>query len=365
MLLFSRLLFLTSALRPARARCGAIREATPPPCFPPLLPLPGPALPLVCSFSLVLPCPPSQAPVSLALCLPVSVFPLPPRSTLRGAIRVASLPLSLHLSAPWCLGPWASGTHVALHPPVAFSPLRPPCPPLPPCPLPPLTLCRTLCRQVARMSQARTWPLSSTPSGWLAPRCGRPPLPRPRKCRRRGGATLGGALPKLRILCPKTALFCPKRPRNPLKTAKRRQTVPILHVRLVCPVTKSPLLPSNSTLCRRNGSKMAKNGLNVRYLCQTGPKRRTGRILGYPAQIRIPRAPSPTATPHFLRFPNLRITPTRRLDPRTSGHLVEPEGSTARARLGPTVGPPWSPGRKKDFFSNLFLDHLGCSNKWF
>ena len=59
--LFSRLLFLISAPRPARARCGAIREATLPPCSPPLLPLPGPALPLVCSFSLVLPCSPSRA----------------------------------------------------------------------------------------------------------------------------------------------------------------------------------------------------------------------------------------------------------------------------------------------------------------
>ena len=48
-----------------------------------------------------------------------------------------------------------------------------------PCPLPPLTLCRKLCRQVARMSQARTWPLSSAPSGWLAPRCSLPPLPQP------------------------------------------------------------------------------------------------------------------------------------------------------------------------------------------
>ena len=52
-----------------------------------------------------------------------------------------------------------------------------PAPPSPPCPLHPLSLRRTLCRQVARMSQARTWPLSSAPSGWLAPRCGRPPLP--------------------------------------------------------------------------------------------------------------------------------------------------------------------------------------------
>ena len=131
MLLFSRLLLLTSALWPARARCGAIREATLPPCSPPPLPLPGPALPLVCPFSLVLPCPPSQAPVFLALCLPVSVFPLPPRHTLCGAIRVASLPLSLHLSALRCPGPLASDTHVALHPPVAFFPSMPALPPPP------------------------------------------------------------------------------------------------------------------------------------------------------------------------------------------------------------------------------------------
>ena len=67
--------------------------------------------------------------------------------------------------------------------------------------------------------------------------------------------------PKLRILCPKTAFFGPKRPRNPLKTAKRRETVRTLRVCLDCPVTKSPFLPSSSTICPRNGPKMAKNGL--------------------------------------------------------------------------------------------------------
>ena len=57
--------------------------------------------------------------------------------------------------------------------------------------------------------------------------------------------------------------------------------------------------------------------------------------------------------------------PTRRLDPRTSGHLVQPEGRLAHAQWGPAVGPPGSPGRKKSFFPKLFLDHLGCSNKCF
>ena len=42
-------------------------------------------------------------------------------------------------------------------------------------------------------------------------------------------------------------------------------------------------------------------------MCTNTPKPRTDRILGYVAQIRIPRAPSPPANPHFLWFPSLRI----------------------------------------------------------
>ena len=129
---------------------------------------PGLVLPPVCSLSLVLPCPPSQVPWSLALCLSVPVLPLPPRHTLSGAIREGLLPLPLHLAAPWCPGPWACGTHIALHPPAAFVPLLPLCLPLPSLPFSLFTvrrsLRRTLCRQVASMSQARIWPLPPCPA---------------------------------------------------------------------------------------------------------------------------------------------------------------------------------------------------------
>ena len=179
---------------------------------------------------------------------------------------------------------------------------------------------------------------------------------------RGGGATSGGALPKLRNLCPKTAFFGPKRPRNPVKTAKRRATVSTLHVCLDCPMTKSPFLPSNSTICPRTAQMWLKMAQIARSLRQTAPKPRTGRILGYVAQNQIPRAPSPPATPHFLWFPSLRFAQLC-LDPCTTGQSVELEGSPAHARWGPMVGPPGSPGRKKSFFSKLFLDHLGCSNK--
>ena len=214
--LFSRLLFLTSAARPARARCGAIREASLPPCSPPLLPFPGRALPLVCAFSLVLPCPPSQAPGSLALCLRVPLLPLPRQHSDRGAIREARLPLPLHLAAPWRPGPWACGMHVALHLPAAFVPLRPPCLPLPPLffslSTPRRTLRRTLCWQVARVSQARTWPSlhdtaqDTAPSGvdcLVAARRGAPPCPVPP---RTAGGSLGCGAPF--CSCPTFALSC-------------------------------------------------------------------------------------------------------------------------------------------------------------
>ena len=45
------------------------------------------------------------------------------------------------------------------------------------------------------------------------------------------------------------------------------------------------------------------------------------------------------------------------------GQVVEPQGSPARARRGPTVGPPRSPGRKDLISSKMFLDHLGCTDK--
>ena len=171
---------------------------------------------------------------------------------------------------------------------------------------------------------------------------------------------------------PKTAHFVPQNsliwPETASKLSQNRQMTGnslYIHVRLDCPVTKSTLVPPMSTICPRNGPKVAKNGPNVRCLSQRGPKPRTGRILGYVAQNQIPKAPSPPATPQFLLFSKPQNHPTRRLEPRTSGHLVQREGSLAGAPLGPTVGPPGSPGRKKRFFSKLFLDHWGCSKQCF
>ena len=53
--------------------------------------------------------------------------------------------------------------------------------------------------------------------------------------------------------------------------------------------------------------KKAPKSPKICAMCISTPKPRTGRILGYVAQKRIPRAPSPPAIPHFLWFPSLRI----------------------------------------------------------
>ena len=198
-------LLCPSALRPTRAQCGAIRVAALPLC-PLSLPWPlGPVLPPVCSPSLDLTCPPSQVPWSLALGVSVPVLPLPSRHTLRGAIREAPLPLPLHLAV--------------LRRPGSVRSLRPSTPahfPLPPLPSSLSTLRRTLrktlCRQVARMSQARTWPSlydstqDTAPMGvvcFAAARRGAPPCPVPP---RTAGGSLGCGAPL--CFCPTLAPSC-------------------------------------------------------------------------------------------------------------------------------------------------------------
>ena len=93
---------LPSALQPARARCGAICEATLPLRSPSPFRLPGPVL-----SSLTLPCPSSRATGSLAFCLSVPVLPLSPlactvQSNVRGNPPTPSIPFCPPVS--WTLG---------------------------------------------------------------------------------------------------------------------------------------------------------------------------------------------------------------------------------------------------------------------
>ena len=178
------------------------------------------------------------------------------------------------------------------------------------------------------------------------------------------GAKSGGALPKLRMLCPKIAFFGPKWPRNPVKTAKRSETVATPHVRLDFNVSKSPLVPFNSTICPRNGPKRRQKAPKSAQCAPT--PRNQARAVSWATWLKSEFRghlvhPQP---PTFCRF-HPSESPNETPRPPYHGHLVEPEGSSARARRGPTVGPPESPGRKKSFFPKLIPHHLGCSNKCF
>ena len=78
---------------------------------------------------------------------------------------------------------------------------------------------------------------------------------------------------------PKQPFFVQNSPQNPGKTPKRREKVPTLHVRLDFTVSKSPLVPFNSTICPRNGPKGAKKPQKLRNVHQP-PETKHGPYLG-------------------------------------------------------------------------------------
>ena len=72
-------------------------------------------------------------------------------------------------------------------------------------------------------------------------------------------------------------------------------------------VSKSPLVPFNSTICPRNGPKRRQKAPKSAP-CALTPRNQAWAVSwAMWLKIRIPRAPSPPATPHFLWFPTLRI----------------------------------------------------------
>ena len=99
-------------------------------------------------------------------------------------------------------------------------------------------------------------------------------------------------------------------------------------------------------------------------MCTNTPKPRTGRILGYVAQKRIPRAPSPPATPHFLWFPSLRIA---QRDPQTPVPVVTwcSRRAGQPTQLGANGGSTRVPGAKKITFSKVVPRPLGMPKQVF
>ena len=166
------------------------------------------------------------------------------------------------------------------------------------------------------------------------------------------------------VLGQKQAFFAQNSPKNPGETPKRRDTVSTLHVRLDFTVSKSSLVPSDSTICPRNGPKRRQKAPKTCAMRTNTPKPSTGRILGYVAQIRIPRAPSPPASPHFLWFPSIRIAPRATQTP-YQWSLGGAGGQPGPRTVGANGGSTRVPGAKKIIFSKVVPRPLGMLKQVF
>ena len=181
---------------------------------------------------------------------------------------------------------------------------------------------------------------------------------------RGGGGKLGGALPKVCIFCPKSAFFGPKRPRNRVKTAKGRETLRTLHVRLDFLVTSRPLLPSTSVICPRkkppNGQKCPK----LRSTYVTLPQNQE-RAVSWATWLKT-KFRGHLVHPQPLNFCRFQASQSRNEVPRPPYQWPRggARGQPGLRTVGANGGSTRVPGAgKKRFFPKLFLDHLGCSNK--
>ena len=179
---------------------------------------------------------------------------------------------------------------------------------------------------------------------------------------RGGGAKSGGALPNLRSFGPKTAFFGPKQPPNPGKTPKRRETAAALHVRLDFTVSKSTLVPFNSTICPRNGPKRRQKAPKTAP-CAPAPQNQERAVSWatwlkneFRGHLVLPQPPT------FYGF-QASESPDETRRPPYQWSLGAAGGPASPRTVGATRGSTRSLGRKKSFFPKLFLHHLGCSNK--
>ena len=181
---------------------------------------------------------------------------------------------------------------------------------------------------------------------------------------RGGGAKSGGALPNLRSFGPKTAIFRPKQPQNPGTTPKRRETVATQHVRLDFTVSKSSLVPSNSTICPRKGPKRRQKAPKSAQCAPT--PRNQARAVSWATWLKIRFRghlvhPQP---PTFFGF-QASESPNETPRPPNQWSLGGAGGQPGPRTAGANGGSTRVPGAKKSFFPKLFLDHLGCSNMCF
>ena len=166
------------------------------------------------------------------------------------------------------------------------------------------------------------------------------------------------------------ACCAPKQPflaqNGPQTRAKRpNEGKPLIHYTcgLTSPCQRALYWPSTPRYVRETAQKGAKKPQNLPNVHQH-PETKHGPYLGLRASKSDSEGTYSTRNPPLFVVSKRQIRPTRRLDPRTSGHLVEPEGSPSRARRGPTVGPPGSRG-DENYFSKVDPRPLGMLKQVF
>ena len=94
------------------------------------------------------------------------------------------------------------------------------------------------------------------------------------------GRQVGRCPPKTAHFVPQNSLFWPTTAPMPNQNGQTRPTVPTLHVRLDCPVTKSPFLPFRSTICPRNSPKNGQKWPKCALFVLNRPETKNGAYLG-------------------------------------------------------------------------------------
>ena len=99
-------------------------------------------------------------------------------------------------------------------------------------------------------------------------------------------------------------------------------------------------------------------------MCTSTPKPRTGRILGYVAQKRIPMAASPAGTPTFYGF-QASESPNETVGPPYQWSLGAAGGPASPRTVGANGGSTRVPRAKKKIFSKVVPGPLGMLKQVF
>ena len=136
-----------------------------------------------------------------------------------------------------------------------------------------------------------------------------------------------------------------------------------LHVQLHFLVTKGRLVPSNSTICPRNGPKRRQKAPKTAQCAPT--PRNQERAVSWATWLKNKvrgHLVHPQPPTFMVSKPHSR--PTRHVDPRTSGHLVQPGPASPRT-MGANGGSTRVPRAKKNIFSKVVSTPLGMLRKVF